>query len=148
MPMRGSSTDTVAATSPQREGRSSGNRESTLSDSEREALASCSGYVVEATDGRVGQVELPLFPPDRSEPDYLILRADGFLSLRRPLIATTLIEYVDTRERRIRVRGNEGPDRKPAPASTACDLAAPPACAGADTSITRAKRALTSGHLV
>ena len=105
MPIRGSSPYTVAATSRQREGRSSGNRESSLSDSEREALASCSGYVVEAADGRVGQVELPLFPPDHSEPDYLLLRADGFLSLRRPLVATTLIEYVDTRERRIRVRG-------------------------------------------
>ena len=101
----GSPTETVAATSRQREGRSSGDREANLADSGREALASCSGYIVEAMDGRVGEVELPLFPPDRSEPDYLSLRADGFLSLRRPLVATALVEHVDTGERRIRVRG-------------------------------------------
>jgi hypothetical protein len=105
MSIRGGHTKTVAATSRRREGRPIGDHEATLSDSERDALASCSGYIVEATDGRVGEVELPLCPPDRSEPDYLILRADGLLSLRRPLVATALVEHVDTRERRIRVRG-------------------------------------------
>jgi hypothetical protein len=35
--------------------------EAILSDAEREALASCSGFVVEASDGRVGKVELPIF---------------------------------------------------------------------------------------
>lgn len=80
-------------------------RERSLSDSDREALASCSGFVVEASDGRVGTVELPIFPPDRTEPDFLVLRADGLLSLRRPLVATELVERVDARRRRIRVRG-------------------------------------------
>ena len=92
-------TDTVTV------GRRERDREATLSDSDREALASCSGYVVEARDGRVGKVELPIFPPDRSGPDYLLLGADGFLSLRRPLVATELVERVDTRRRRIRVHG-------------------------------------------
>lgn len=108
MPTRGSSTETFATTSRWREGRSSGHPEAILTDSEREALASCSGYIVEATDGRVGEVELPLFPPDRSDPDYLILRTDGLLSLRRPIVATALVEDVDIRERRIRVRGTRG----------------------------------------
>jgi hypothetical protein len=93
---------TVTVSSRQREG----DREATLSDSDREALASCSGFIVEASDGRVGKVELPIFPPDRSEPDFLVLRADGILSLRRPLVATDLVEHVDTRARRIRVRGS------------------------------------------
>jgi N-acyl homoserine lactone hydrolase len=82
-----------------------GDREQGLADSEREALASCAGYVVEASDGRVGEVEMPLFPPDRSDPDYLILRGDRLLSLRRPLVATELVKEVDPHQRRIRVRG-------------------------------------------
>jgi hypothetical protein len=82
------------------------------------ALATCNGFVVVASDGRVGEVEMPLFPPDSSEPDYLVLRADGFLSLRRPLVATELIEAVDLRRRRIRVRGTKAdiqslPERLP-----------------------------------
>lgn len=80
-------------------------RKPSLSESDREALVSCSDFVVEASDGRVGKVEQPIFPPDRSEPDYLVLRAGGLLSLRRPLVATELIEDVDIRGRRIRVRG-------------------------------------------
>ena len=76
-----------------------------MGDSGREILASCSGFVVEASDGRVGEVEMPLFPPDRSEPDYLVLRAGGILRLRRPLVATELVEEVDPARQRIRVRG-------------------------------------------
>jgi hypothetical protein len=83
-----------------------GDREPSLSDSEREALTSSSGFVVEASDGRVGEIELPIFPPDLSEPDYLLLRPEGLLSLRRPLVATELIDQVDVRGRRICVRGS------------------------------------------
>jgi N-acyl homoserine lactone hydrolase len=82
-----------------------GDREQGLADFEREALASCTGYLVEASDGRVGEVEMPLFPPDRSDPDYLILRGDHPLSLRRPLVAIELVKEVDPHQRRIRVRG-------------------------------------------
>jgi N-acyl homoserine lactone hydrolase len=82
------------------------------------ALASCSGYIVEASDGRVGEVEMPLFPPDGPEPDFLVLRADGLLSLRRPLVATELVEEVDHCRHRIRVRGTRSeieslPERLP-----------------------------------
>lgn len=80
-------------------------REHGLADPEREALASCTGYLVEASDGRVGEVEMPLFPPDRSDPDYLVLRGDRPLSLRRPLVSTELVKEVDPFHRRIRVRG-------------------------------------------
>ena len=75
--------------------------------SEREALASCNGYVVEASDGRVGAVETPLFPPDRSQPDYLVLRTDGAVGVRHPVLATALVEEVDSRRRLIRVRGSK-----------------------------------------
>lgn len=76
--------------------------------SEREALASCNGYFVEASDGRVGEVETPLFPPDRSEPDYLVLRVGGTVGVRRPVLSTALVEEVDPRRRLIRVRGTKG----------------------------------------
>jgi hypothetical protein len=74
---------------------------------DREALASCNGYVVEASDGPVGEVETPLFPPDRSEPDYLVLRVGGPVGVRRPVIAAVLVEKVDWRRRLIRVRGTK-----------------------------------------
>ena len=76
--------------------------------SEREALASCNGYVVEASDGQVGEVETPLFPPDRSQPDYLILRIGRAVGVRRPVVATALVEEVDSRRRLVRVRGTKG----------------------------------------
>jgi hypothetical protein len=75
---------------------------------EREALASCSGYVVEATDGRVGEVETPLFPPDRGEPDYLVLRVRGRTGIRRPVLATALVDKVDRRRRLVCVGGTKG----------------------------------------
>ena len=79
-----------------------------LAAAEREALASCNGYVVEASDGPVGEVETPLFPPDRSQPDYLVLRVGGPLGVRRPVLAAALVEHVDSRRRLVRVRGTKG----------------------------------------
>lgn len=76
-----------------------------LAPSEREALASCNGYSVEASDGQVGEVETPLFPPDRSEPDYLVLRVGSALSVRRPVVATALVDEVDPDRELVRVRG-------------------------------------------
>jgi hypothetical protein len=74
----------------------------------REALASCNGYLVEASDGEVGEVETPLFPPDRSEPDFLVLRVHGRLRVRRPVVATALVGEVDSRRRVVRVHGTKG----------------------------------------
>ena len=71
-------------------------------------MASSNGYSVEASDGHVGGVETPLFPPDRPEPDYLVLRVGGSLRTRRPVLATALVERVDSRRRLIRVRGTRG----------------------------------------
>jgi hypothetical protein len=71
--------------------------------SEGEALASCNGYLVEASDGPVGEVETPLFPPDRLHPDYLVLRVVGVVRVRRPVLATALVEEVDSRRRLVRV---------------------------------------------
>jgi hypothetical protein len=76
-----------------------------LAEREWEALAFCSGYSVEASDGRVGEVETPLFPPDRSEPDYLIVRAGSPLRGRRPVVATIFVEEVDPARRLVCVRG-------------------------------------------
>ena len=74
---------------------------------EREALASCNGYVVEASDGPVGEVETPLFPPDRSQPDYLVIRVGSPVRVRRPVIAAALVEEVDRGRRLLRVRGTK-----------------------------------------
>jgi hypothetical protein len=76
-----------------------------LSAIEQEALADCDGYAVEASDGQVGEVETPIFPPDRSEPDFLVLRVGRFPRVRRPVVATVLVQRVDLRRGRIRVRG-------------------------------------------
>ena len=74
---------------------------------EREALASCNGYVVEASDGPVGEVETPLFPPDRLQPDYLILRVGGHVGVRRPVVAVALVEEVDRLRQLVRVHGTK-----------------------------------------
>jgi hypothetical protein len=70
---------------------------------EREALASCNDYLVDAIDGPVGEIETPLFPPDGSEPDYLVLRINGPTGVRRPVVTTALVEVVDSRQRLVRL---------------------------------------------
>ena len=70
---------------------------------EREALATCNDYLVDALDGRIGEIETPLFPPDGSEPDYLVLRVIGPSGVRRPVVPTALVEGVDSRRRLVRL---------------------------------------------
>jgi hypothetical protein len=69
-------------------------------------LALSSGFAVEAGDGRVGVVETPLFPPDETTPDFLVLRVGGLLHARRPILATALVERVDPHARIVHVRGS------------------------------------------
>jgi hypothetical protein len=68
-------------------------------------LALSTGFAVEADDGWVGVVETPLFPPDRAEPDYLVLRV-GRVHPRRPIVSTLLVERVDPHARIVRVHGS------------------------------------------
>ena len=58
-------------------------------------LAHCSGFRFEATDGLVGEVETPLFPPDAAEPDFLVVRTSGRARVCRPVVATALVERID-----------------------------------------------------
>ncbi len=67
-------------------------------------LAFTCGFAVEAEDGPVGVVETPLFPPDRSEPDFLVLRVGRILP-RRPVIHAALVEGVDPKRRVVRIHG-------------------------------------------
>lgn len=67
-------------------------------------LGLCGGFAVHAEDGLVGVVETPLFPPDETAPDFLVLRA-GRLHPRRPILAAALVERVDPRARVVHVRG-------------------------------------------
>jgi hypothetical protein len=67
-------------------------------------LALSGGFGVEASDGFVGVVETPLFPPDETTPDFLVLRV-GRPHPRRPILAAALVESVDPRARIVRVRG-------------------------------------------
>jgi hypothetical protein len=71
---------------------------------ERDALASCNDYLVEATDGQVGTVETPLFPPEGSEADYLVLRVAGSSRARRRVVTTALVRDVDPTRRLVRLR--------------------------------------------
>jgi hypothetical protein len=67
-------------------------------------LAFTFGYAVEADDGPVGVVETPLFPPDRSEPDFLVLRV-GRLHPRRPVVSAARVDDVDPTRRIVHIRG-------------------------------------------
>jgi hypothetical protein len=69
-------------------------------------LALCGGFAVEASDGVVGVVETPLFPPDDTYPDFLVLRIGNRLHPRRPILPTALVESVDLGSRVVRVRGS------------------------------------------
>jgi hypothetical protein len=62
------------------------------------------GFTVEAADGVVGTVETPLFPPDETVPDFLVVRV-GRIHPRRPVLAAALVESVDPTTRVIRVHG-------------------------------------------
>lgn len=67
-------------------------------------LSLSSGFAVEASDGEVGVVETPLFPPDDTVPDFLVLRV-GRLHPRHPVLAAALVERVDAAARVVHVRG-------------------------------------------
>ncbi|HXH97230.1 MAG TPA: hypothetical protein VNH40_08480 [Gaiellaceae bacterium] len=69
-------------------------------------LALCGGFSVEASDGTVGVVETPIFPPDGATPDFLVLRIGGRVRPRRPVVSTALVESIDARGRVVRVRGS------------------------------------------
>jgi hypothetical protein len=74
-------------------------------DAQVDTLLSLSGgFRLEASDGVVGTVETPLFPPDDTVPDFLVVRV-GRLHPRRPVIAAALVESVDPAARVVRVRG-------------------------------------------
>jgi hypothetical protein len=66
-------------------------------------LSLASGFTVEASDGVVGVIETPLFPPDETAPDFLVLRV-GRLHPRRPILPAALVEHVDLAARIVRVR--------------------------------------------
>ena len=72
----------------------------------RDSLAACHGFLVVAEHGTVGEVETPLFPPDSREPDYLVLRARGFLHVRRPVVSVALVARVDAEQQTVFVRGS------------------------------------------
>lgn len=68
-----------------------------------DALAHCQGYLAQADDGWLGEIETPLFPPHSDLPDYLVVRAgDG----RRWMIAVAHVARVDPAHRLIHLRGS------------------------------------------
>jgi hypothetical protein len=66
-------------------------------------LATSHGFSVVASDGVVGEVQTPLFPPDYDEPDYLVIQI-GTPRRRRPVVSTALVERVDAGRRLVFVR--------------------------------------------
>ena len=73
----------------------------------RQALARCHGFLAIGDDGPVGAVETPIFPPDRADPDYLVLRLGSVLRRRRPVVSTALVEDVDPRRGLLYLRGRK-----------------------------------------
>ena len=79
-----------------------------MTDDGQRVLAYCHGFVALATDGQLGEIETPLFPPDWEAPDYLIVRTvhDDTQRLRRPVIPVALVEEVDEERRLLYLRGS------------------------------------------
>jgi hypothetical protein len=70
-------------------------------------LKSCEGFHVLAEDGLVGEVEQPLVQPDRSDPDFLVVRLPRHrLRTRLPVVSTALVSGFDLTRRLIWVRGS------------------------------------------
>ena len=67
-------------------------------------LAVSHGFLVVASDGPIGEVETPLFPPDADEPDYLVIRTGA--RRRRPVVSTALVDHVDAARRLVFLRGS------------------------------------------
>jgi hypothetical protein len=72
------------------------------------ALASSAGFEVVASDGVLGVVETPLFPPDLAEPDFLVVRVTSGAETLRPVVSAGLVSQVDTEHRRVSVSGPKG----------------------------------------
>jgi hypothetical protein len=53
----------------------------------------CHGFTLVGTDGPIGFVETPLFPPDCTDPDFLLVRLRS--SGTRRLVPTGHIETID-----------------------------------------------------
>jgi hypothetical protein len=68
------------------------------------SLAGCHGFLVVGTDGACGAVETPLFPPDRVDPDFLIVRTGGRVRPRFRVVSTALVEAVDGDSERVLLR--------------------------------------------
>jgi hypothetical protein len=70
-------------------------------------LMGCEGFQVLAEDGLVGEVERPLAEPDRSGPDFLVVRLPRRrLRTRLPVVSTALVSGFDLTRRLIWVRGS------------------------------------------
>jgi hypothetical protein len=67
-------------------------------------LAASHGYAVVASDGLMGEIDTPLFPPDSDEPDYLVVKI-GAIRRRRPVMSTVLVDHVDAARGLVYVRG-------------------------------------------
>ena len=62
-------------------------------------VARCHGFIAVASDGVVGEIETPLFPPGADEPDYLIIRLARALRPRLPVVWAGLVQEVDAERR-------------------------------------------------
>ena len=70
------------------------------------ALAHSHGFTAVGSDGELGIVETPVFPPSSPRADFLIVRTQRpGRRVRRPVIAVGLVESVDSVARIVRLRG-------------------------------------------
>ncbi len=79
---------------------------SPTTDQGRHALARSQGFLAIASDGHLGAVEMTLSPPEREEPDYLVVRTGRFPRSRHPVVSAQLVEEIDPERRLIYLRGS------------------------------------------
>lgn len=71
----------------------------------RQALSCSRGFLVIASDGHLGEIEMTLAPPEREEPDYLVVRTGRFPRSRHPVVSAVLVEEIDPDRRLVYLRG-------------------------------------------
>jgi hypothetical protein len=71
------------------------------------ALACSHGYLVVGSDGPLGVVETPLFPPGGDEPDYLVLRLHEPRAAGHPVVHVSLVQSAEPGLVRLTVTSEE-----------------------------------------
>jgi hypothetical protein len=78
-------------------------RRPTLERMSDDPISASHGFLVVSPAGPAGVVETPIFPPDCSRPDFLIVRAGGRARTHFPVVPVARVVEIDPRRQIVRI---------------------------------------------